>query len=61
MGQIGNVDPSVARDIALHANLWLVQRRDQALRWINTVSGDDITADDIDLVCDILLAACDRD
>ncbi|MEU7906302.1 hypothetical protein [Actinoplanes sp. NPDC049118] len=60
LGQIGSVDPSVAKDIALHADLWLVRRRDQGLHWIRSVGGGDITSDDVDLVSDLLLAACDR-
>ncbi len=58
--QIGHVDPAIAGDIALHADLWLVRRRDQALRWITSVGGDDIATDDIELTSELLLAACIR-
>jgi hypothetical protein len=60
LDQIGHVDPSIASDIALHVNLWFVRRRDQALRWINSVGGNDITPDDLDLVSDLLQAASAR-
>lgn len=58
--QISHVDPSIAGDIALHVDLWFVRRRDQALRWINSVGGDDIAPDDVELVSELLLAASVR-
>ncbi|MFI5493218.1 hypothetical protein [Actinoplanes sp. NPDC051859] len=58
--QIGNVDPSIAADMALHVDLWLVRRRQQTIRWINAVGGTDVTADDVDLVAELLLRACAR-
>jgi hypothetical protein len=60
LDQIGRVDPSIAGDMALHTDLWLVRRRDQALRWINSVGGNDIGSDDVDLVAELLLTACAR-
>jgi hypothetical protein len=47
--QISRVDPSIAGDIALHVDLWLVRRRDQALGWIHSVSK---------CVSSVLLGAC---
>ncbi|MFI5843470.1 hypothetical protein ACIA8K_27560 [Catenuloplanes sp. NPDC051500] len=58
--QIGNVEVSVASDIALHVDLWLVSRQAQALRLINAVGGADITSDDIALVSEFLIDACER-
>jgi len=48
------------QDIALHVDLWLVNRRLQALRWIHDAGGTDLTLDDLDLVAELLLAACAR-
>lgn len=58
--QIGEVDGGVARDIALHVDLWFVRRRQQALTWIHRVNGNDVTSDDLDLVADLLQAATMR-
>jgi len=58
--QLSNCDPPVAADIALHVDLWLVDRRRQALRWIHDTGGTDLTLDDLDLVAELLLAACAR-
>jgi hypothetical protein len=60
LAQLGRCDASTAADIALHANLWLVDRRRQALRWIHDVGGAELTLDDLDLVAELLLAACER-
>lgn len=60
LAQLGNCDTSAAADIALHADLWLVNHRRQALRWIHGAGGTDLTLDDLDLVAEILLAACTR-
>jgi hypothetical protein len=59
-GQLGDYDTSTAADIELHVDLWLVNRRRQALQWINDAGGADLTLDDIDLVAELLLAACER-
>ncbi|GAW49411.1 hypothetical protein [Nocardioides sp. PD653] len=60
MSQIGTVDGALARDIAIHVDLWLVRRKDQALRWIRGTGDQDVTMDDLDLVAELLLAACER-
>jgi hypothetical protein len=60
LAQIGDVDASVARDIATHIDLWFVRKRQQALRWIRDSGGDDVTTDDLDLVAELLLAASER-
>ena len=60
LDQISCVDSSIADDIALHVDLWLVRRRDQALRWIHSVGGGDVASDDVELVSELLLAACAR-
>jgi len=39
LAQLGSCDTSIAADIALHVNLWLVDRRRQALRWVHDVGG----------------------
>lgn len=51
---------SVARDLALHVDLWFVRRRQQALQWIRAAGGGDITADDFDLVAELLIAGAER-
>jgi hypothetical protein len=60
LAQLGGCGASVAADIALHVDLWLVDRRRQALRWIHDAGGADLTLDDVDLVAELLLAACQR-
>jgi hypothetical protein len=60
LAQLSGCDTSTAADIALHANLWLVDRRRQALRWIHDAGGADLTLDDLDLVAELLLGACER-
>ena len=61
LAQIAELDPSVASDIALHVDLWFVQRRSESIRWISVVGGDDVDVDDLELVSELLLAACDRE
>jgi hypothetical protein len=58
--QIASLSGSVARDLALHIDLWFVQRRQQALQWIRDAGGGDVTADDLELVADLLGAAAQR-
>lgn len=58
--QIDSVDPAVAHDIALHVDLWFVRKRQQALQWIRTADGSEVTADDLDLVAELLSAAAQR-
>jgi hypothetical protein len=58
--QIGTCDTSTAADIALRVDLWLVDRRRQALQWIHDTGGQDLTIDDLDLIAELLLAACER-
>lgn len=48
-------------DIALHVDLWFVRKRRQALGWIHAAGGADITADDLDLVAELLRSAASRD
>lgn len=55
--QIASLSDSVARDLALHIDLWFVQRRQQALQWIRDAGGGDVTVDDLELVADLLGAA----
>ena len=58
--QLGSCDTTIAADIALHVDLWLVDRRRQALRWIHNAGGTDLTLDDLDLVAELLRAASTR-
>jgi hypothetical protein len=60
LAQLGSCDTSTAADIALHVDLWLVHRRIQALQWIHHAGGTDLSLDDLDLVAELLLAACAR-
>lgn len=59
LAQIGNVEASFARDIALHVDLWFVRERRRALEWIRGAGGD-LTFDDLDLVAELLNAAALR-
>jgi hypothetical protein len=60
LAQLGNCDALTAADIALHVDLWLVDRRREALRWIHDAGGTDLTLDDLELLAELLLAACAR-
>ncbi len=61
LDQIGTCDAAMAADIAIHVDLWLVRNRAQALRWIHGAGGSDLTIDDLDLVAELLLEACERE
>jgi hypothetical protein len=60
VAQLGSCGTSTAADIALHVDLWLVDRRRHALRWIHDAGSTDLALDDLDLVGELLLAACER-
>jgi hypothetical protein len=60
LAQLASCDTSAAADIALHVDLWMVDRRRQSLRWIHDAGGTDLTLDDLDLVAELLIAACGR-
>jgi hypothetical protein len=60
LAQLGGCGASIAADIAQHVDLWLVDRRRQALRRIHSAGGADLTLDDVDLVAELLLTACQR-
>jgi hypothetical protein len=60
LAQLGRCQSSTAADIALHVDLWLVRRQRQALRWIHDAGGGGLTLDDLDLVAELLLSACER-
>ena len=60
LAQLGGCGTPTASDIALHVDLWLVSRRRQSLRLIHNAGGTDLTLDDLDLVAELLLAACAR-
>lgn len=60
IAQVTEVDASVARDMAFHVDHWFVRQRQQALRWIHAAGGGDVTADDLELVAELLHAACAR-
>jgi hypothetical protein len=60
VAQVTEVDASVARDMAFHVDHWFVRQRQQALRWIRAAGGGDVTADDLELVAELLHPACAR-
>lgn len=57
LAEIAGVADTIASDIALHVELWLVRRRQQALQWIRNAAGADVTTDDLELVADLFAAA----
>jgi len=61
LAQVGAVADDIARDIAMHVDLWFVRRRDEALNLIRDVGGDDVGANDLDLIADLLGAASQRE
>jgi hypothetical protein len=59
--QLANADTQLAEDAHLHAYRWFVDLKDQTLRLIRELpEGADITADDVQLVGELLLAELDR-
>lgn len=60
LAQLAGVDTSVARDIGLHVDLWFTRRRREAMQWIRAAGGGDVTADDLDLVTELLQEAASR-
>ena len=60
IAQVEAVDDTIATDIALHVDLWLVRRRAQALQRISNAGAVDITADDLELAAELLSAAAGR-
>ncbi|WP_199520848.1 hypothetical protein [Jiangella anatolica] len=61
LAQLGEVDAVIAHDIALHVELWFVERRQQSLRRILAAGGADVAADDLDLVAELLADAAHRE
>lgn len=60
LSQIGAVPAPMAADIALHSDLWFVRRRAESLRWIHGVGGSEVAMDDLELIAELLRAACTR-
>jgi len=60
LDQIEGCGPQMAADIATHVDLWLVRRREAALRWIHATAGRDLAPDDVDLAAELLLDASRR-
>jgi hypothetical protein len=60
LSQIGSVEDGITRDIASHVDLWLVRKKHQALRWIRGTGDRSVVVDDLDLVAELLHAACER-
>ena len=60
LAQIGDVGAPIAADMAQHVDLWFVRGRVHSLQRIRAVGADDVTADDLDLVAELLRAACER-
>lgn len=60
LSQIGMIEDAIARDISMHVDLWMVRRKDQALRWVRGTGDQDVALDDLALVAELLLAACQR-
>ena len=57
ISQLANCERNMAMDIALHVNLWFVDRRAESFRWIQSVGGGEVSLDDLDLVGELLSAA----
>lgn len=60
LDQLSLTPASLADDIREHVGRWLVDRRVDALRYIQQTGGSDITPDDIDLAAELLLDALGR-
>lgn len=56
--QLSTVTRRVADDVAPHVEYWLVANSMASLRAVRAVGGTDVVADDLELVADLLLAAC---
>ncbi len=53
LSQIAAVDEAIARDMAVHVDLWLRRHQARSLQWI-AKAGADVTTDDLDLVAELL-------
>jgi hypothetical protein len=60
LNQIQDVDPAIAHDIALHVDLWFRRDTRKAQRWITQAGGTDVTAEDLELVAELLDEAVHR-
>lgn len=60
LAQIGGAGDALARDVVQHVDLWFVRRQRDTLRRIRQAGGDDVEADDLTLVAELLLAAARR-
>lgn len=53
--QVGGVDRAVSADIDFHTRYWFLSNRSTVLQLIGGVGGHDVTADDLDLVAELIL------
>lgn len=60
LSEITSCPPQMAADIAEHVVGWFEARRLWSLRRIRAAGGSDVTIDDVELVVELLLGACDR-
>lgn len=58
LSQIRTAKVEVAADIDRHVDLWLDQRRSQAVTWIRAAGSRDVEADDLALVSELLHEVC---
>ena len=60
LAQFAAVDAGIAHDIALHVDLWFTRKQAQALQWVRRSGGAGVTADDLELVAELLHGATRR-
>lgn len=60
LDQIESVDVFVAADVTLHVQRWLRRHRAVAIQRMHAVGGTDLALEDVDLVAELIEAACGR-
>lgn len=60
LAQLAAVEGTIAADVRLHIEHWLIKQRHQSLRSIRSTGAIDIELDDLDLVAELLMEAIDR-
>ena len=61
LAELASCSSQMRLDIIQHVDLWLRDKGVQSLLWIRSAGGNDVEADDLDLVAELLIEACTID